>query len=210
MYEEALAITGDDPFALLGLGNLYYADHEDDRALACFERLLKANSKNVVVMTMTGNLYRRRRDYDKAIENYRNALEIEPENCFALFGMGDSFRGYQDMEQAVFWWEKILQQEPRNQALWSRVGDAQASLDRISDAVASYEACLKVGDDIYAYLGLARVEQKKGDVQAAIAFCQQALQIDKNHTRVLTELAALYEQIGDYESAETARELIAG
>jgi len=209
MFEEALAISSDDPFALLGLGNLYYADHEDDRALICFERLLEGNSQNVVVMTMTGNLYRRRRQYDRAIESYKNALELEPNNSFALFGMGDCFRGHHDIEQAVFWWEKILEHEPKNQVLWTRVGDAQINLGRLDDAVESYEACLKTGEDIFAYLGLARVEHKKGDTAAAIVFCEQALKIDKKHHRVLSELATLHDAAGDFEAAKSTRGLIA-
>lgn len=128
-YEQALKVSTNDPFALLGLGNVYYAQHEDTRALLCFETLLKNNSQNVVVMTMTGNIYRRRKEFDQ------KALEIEPTNNFALFGMGDCYRGQQNMEKAVEWWDKILEREPENQALWTRVGDALLSLDRVDDAV---------------------------------------------------------------------------
>ncbi|MES0327937.1 MAG: tetratricopeptide repeat protein, partial [Gammaproteobacteria bacterium] len=189
-------------------GNLYYASNQDDRALMCFERLLKGNSHNVVVMTMTGNLYRRRMEYDRAIENYRNALEIEPDNSFALFGMGDSFRGHKDMEQAVFWWQKILQHEPRNQALRSRVGDAQILLGRLDEAVVNFNQCLSQSDDIFSYIGLAHVERERGNFQAAIEFCKKALQVDSTHPRILNELAAMQEAAGDHEAAQATRDLI--
>jgi len=205
-YEQSLEIKPYDPFALLGLGNVYYAQHDDAKALECFEKLLSKNtSHNVVLMTMIGNIYRRRKEFDRAMEHYQNALELDPVNNFALFGMGDCYRGQLNMEQAVFWWGKILDQEPENQSLWTRVGDALVSLGRLDDAVRHYHASLKVGHDLYAVLGLARVAQKQGDYDKACYHCEQALEIDVDNTRALEELARICDEAGYTEKAEEVR-----
>ncbi len=208
-YEQSLEIKPYDPFALLGLGNVYYAQHDDEKALDCFERLLSKNtSHNVVLMTMIGNIYRRRKEFDRAMDHYENALELDPRNNFALFGMGDCFRGLLNMEKAVYWWGKILDQEPDNQTLWTRVGDALVSLDRLDDAVKHYHASLKVDHDLYALLGLARVAQKQGDYDKACYHCEQALEVDKDNVRALEELAKICDTAGYTDKAQAARDRI--
>jgi tetratricopeptide (TPR) repeat protein len=205
-YEQSLVIKPYDPFALLGLGNVYYAQHNDEKALDCFEKLLAKNtSHNVVLMTMIGNIYRRRKEFDRAMGHYENALELDPRNNFALFGMGDCFRGQLNMEKAVYWWGKILDQEPENQSLWTRVGDALVSLDRLDDAIKHYNSSLRVAHDLYAVLGLARVAQKQGDPDRACYYCEQALEVDEDNIRALEELARICDEAGYTERAEAAR-----
>ena len=194
---------------MLGLGNVYYAQQDDEKALICFERLLSKNSShNVVLMTMIGNIYRRRKEFDRAMDYYENALDLDPKNNFALFGMGDCFRGKLNMEKAVYWWGKILDQEPENQPLWTRVGDALVSLDRLDDAIAHYSASLKVDHDLYAVLGLARVSQQKGEFDKACRYCEQALEVDKDNVRALETLVAICEAAGQPEKAQAARDRI--
>jgi len=205
-YEQSLVIKPYDPFALLGLGNVYYAQHNDEKALACFEKLLAKNtSHNVVLMTMIGNIYRRRKEFDRAMDHYENALKLDPKNNFALFGMGDCFRGHLNMEKAVFWWKKILDQEPDNQSLWTRVGDALVSLNQFDDAVKHYHSSLKVGHDLYAVLGLARLAHKQGDFDKACYHCEQALEVDKDNIRALELLARICDDAGYTERAQAAR-----
>ncbi len=206
-YEQSLAIKPYDPFALLGLGNVYYGLHDDERALACFEKLLAKNtSHNVVLMTMIGNIYRRRKEFDRAMDHYENALEHDAKNNFALFGMGDCFRGQLNMEKAAHWWGKILDQEPENQALWTRVGDALVSLDRLDDAVIHYKSSLRVSYDLYAVLGMARVAQKQGDNDKACYYCEQVLDEDGDNQRALEEVAKICEAAGFPEKAVKIRE----
>lgn len=208
-YQQSLAIKPYDPFALLGLGNVYYAQHNDEKALHCFEKLLAKNtSHNVVLMTMIGNIYRRRKEFDRAMDQYENALMLDPKNNFALFGMGDCFRGRMDMGKAVYWWGKILAQEPDNQALWTRVGDALVSLKRYDDAAKHYHASLKVGYDLYAILGLARMAHIQGDFDKACYHCEQALEVDENNKRALEELARICDDAGLVEKAQAARDRI--
>jgi tetratricopeptide (TPR) repeat protein len=155
---------------------------------------------------MTGNIYRRRKEFDRAMDHYQQALELEPGNNFALFGMGDCYRGKQDMESAVEWWDKILDHEPDNQALWTRVGDALLSLDKIDEAVRHYESSLQTGFDVFAYLGLARAEHARGNLEKAREHCHMALENEADNERILERLALICEEAGDIEGAKEAKE----
>jgi tetratricopeptide (TPR) repeat protein len=106
----------------------------------------------------------------------------------------------------VEWWDKILEQEPENQTLWTRVGDALLSLNRVDDAIAHYEASLKNGADVYSYLGLARAQHALGDLARAREFCEKALAHDDSNERVLERLVNICEDAGDLLAADQARE----
>ncbi len=54
-------------------------------------------------------------------------------------------------------------------------------------------------------LGLARVQQKQGNLEKALALCEQALEQDNDHPRILEEIAKLQEQMGDEEAAQQTR-----
>ncbi|MGB5458189.1 MAG: tetratricopeptide repeat protein, partial [Gammaproteobacteria bacterium] len=103
----------------------------------------------------------------------------------------------------------ILEHEPENQALWTRVGDALLSLERIDDAIEHYQASLKNGEDVYAYLGMARAQHARGDLNSAREFCETALSHDETNERVLEKLIEIHEQSGDPEAAEQARQKLA-
>ena len=113
------------------------------------------------------------------------------------------------MDKAVEWWDRILEHEPENQALWTRVGDALLSLNRVQDAIAHYESSLKNGPDVFSYLGLARAYHELGDLARAREACEQALVHDENSERVLERLAAICEAAGDMPAADAAREKLA-
>jgi tetratricopeptide (TPR) repeat protein len=112
------------------------------------------------------------------------------------------------MEKAVFWWGKILDQEPENQALWTRVADALVSLGKLDEAEVHYQASLKVGYDLFAVLGLARVAQKQQNYDKAQHYCEQALEHDGDNARALEELALICDDAGFREKAKKLRERI--
>ncbi len=68
-----------------------------------------------------------------------------------------------------------------------------------------YESSLNSGHDLYALLGLARVRVKTGDLALAMKHCEQALAHDRDHPRVLEEMAKLHEMAGDSAAAASCR-----
>ncbi len=91
----------------------------------------------------------------------------------------------------------------------SRVADALVSLDRLDEAVIHYNASLRVGYDLYAVLGMARVSQKQGDSAKARYYCEQALEKDSDNLRALEELANICDDADFVEKTQKLRARIA-
>jgi tetratricopeptide (TPR) repeat protein len=196
-YLMAMKVNGEDKYALLGLGSLYYKVEDDDKALEYFDKLLALDDSYVAVLTMVGNIYRRRRSYELASQYYEKAANLESWNSFALFGLGDCHRGMADLEQAIFWWSKILENEPNNQDLLTRVGDAMLSLNKFDNSLEHYMRSLKVGFDLYALLGMSRLYRTQANFSEAEKCCLEILEKVPDHARVMEELLAVYQGLGD-------------
>ncbi|MCJ7603093.1 MAG: divalent cation tolerance protein CutA [Desulfobulbaceae bacterium] len=205
LYFKALSLDGTDKYALRGIGNLYYKLADHDKALAYFEKFIEIDDTYLAVLTMAGNIYRRRKQYEKAAYFYEKALKQEPENIFALYGMGDSQRGLKNYENSVGYWLKILEKEPHNQNLHSRVGDGMVILGRLDDALVHYQLSMKIGYDQFALLGMAKACRLKKDFAEAEKCCLQLLEKNADNPRVLEELLALYEDMGEKQKAEEVR-----
>lgn len=201
-YCQALEVNGDDKYALLGIGSLFYKLEKDAEALRYLERLLELDDGYVAVLTMAGNIYRRRQEYEKAMKYYAKAVAKEPGNTFALYGLGDCSRWLQKYDDVVKWWGMILEKEPRNQVMHSRVGDACFNTGQLAKAFAHYQASLNIRFDPYAYHGLSRIYRQRGAYPEALECCQRVLAKQPDNLRMLEELAAVYNDMGESEKAE--------
>ncbi|MBI5558597.1 MAG: divalent cation tolerance protein CutA [Deltaproteobacteria bacterium] len=205
LYLKALSLDGTDKYALRGIGNLYYKLADHDKALAYFEKFIALDDTYIAVLTMAGNIYRRRKQYERAVVFYEKALKQEPWNIFALYGMGDSQRGMRNYEESVSFWLKILEKEPQNQNLHSRVGDALVILGRLDEAITHYQQSMKTGFDQFAVLGMAKACRLKKAFGEAEKHCSQLLEKIPEDERTLSELLALYEDMGEKQKAEEIR-----
>ena len=89
--------------------------------------------------------------------------------------------------------------------MWTRVGDALGRLGRFKDAEKHYNASLVSGYDLYAVLGLARINHQQGNLDVAIKYCEDALDKDKSNIRVMEELSKIYEDAGRVDDAKELR-----
>ena len=208
-YRRALDVNPEDKYALLGIGSLYYKVEDDEKALLFFNKLLSLDDSYVAVLTMVGNIYRRRKEFETAALYYEKATSFDSWNSFALYGLGDCQRGLENLDRAVYWWSKILEREPNNQDLLTRVGDALLNMDKLEQSLEHYMRSLKVGFDLYAYLGLSRVHRAQGRLGDAEKCCLEILERVPDHHRTLEELARVYEAANEPRKVKEIRDRIA-
>jgi tetratricopeptide (TPR) repeat protein len=191
VYLKVLEMDDQNPYAIIGLGHLHYDFKEYNAALACWERIMGTNKRNVDIRVFTsiGNCHRKLKTFEKGLEYFKLALEREPNNFYALFGMADCYRGICQQENALKYWNQILTQDPRNKMILTRVGDAYKSMGEYDKAVDFYNQALNVEFDTFAVLGLAMVDKLQGRFAEAIESLQRLIQQDPRNYRFYLELA---------------------
>jgi len=189
LYLRSVEIQGEDRYALMGLGNLYYKERDDDKALIYFERLLALDEHYVAVLTMVGNIYQRRSDYENANKYYAKATELEPENSYALYGLGNCQRGLGNIDRAIELWNKILDREPYNQNILSRLGDAWFNKGDVEKARSLYQRSLDIDFDAFALIGLSHIFRSECEFVEAEACCNRVLMEKPGFERAIEELS---------------------
>lgn len=205
LYARVLDIDKDNPYALIGLAHLHYDFREYDDALRCWTRMYEIDGENVDIRVLTsiGNCYRKLKHFGEGIPLFRKALEREPGNFYGLFGLADCYRGLNEPEQSVLYWNQILDNDPTNKVILTRAGDAYRAMGDYDRAEACYEKALSIEYDVYALLGLALINRRKGQPEAAVKSLETLRQREPRNPRVHQELAQALIQIGHREEALT-------
>ncbi|MDR0497463.1 MAG: tetratricopeptide repeat protein [Treponema sp.] len=191
VYRKVLEMDAQNPYAIIGLGHLLYDFKEYEGALSYWERMLNEDSKSVDIRVLTsiGNCHRKLKTFEEGLNYFEMALEREGNNFYALFGLADCYRGMNQRQQSLEYWNRILERDPRNKVILTRAGDAYRTIGDYDMAVDYYQRALNIEFDIYAVLGLAIVDKKKGKYNVAIESLQRLIQQDPKSYRLYLELA---------------------
>ncbi len=114
-------------------------------------------------------------------------------------------------EDAVMVYESTVRAEPKRVDLWRRIADIQSLLGRPHEAALSLLwAVSEVPQENPLYLQLAQAHSVNGQLQAALAACRRALDLDPENSDYLRVQAQLASWVGDLDLVrESYRRLLA-
>ena len=120
----------------------------------------RPRSRNIRVLTGLGNCHRKLRDFSGALSLFEAAAELEPGNFYALYGIADCLRGLRNPEGSLAPGRRSWR-APDNRIILTRAGDACRNLGRLERAESYYRRALAAGPDVFAQIGLARLESRR-------------------------------------------------
>lgn len=144
---------------------------------------------DIRVLTSIGNCHRKLKTYERGIYYFQQALQMDANNFYALFGMADCYRGLNMQEKSVEYWNRILEIDPENKVILTRAGDAYRNMGDFTRAEQYYQRALDIEFDVYAVLGIAMINKKRGKYEEAIKSLSQLMQSDPRNYRLYLELA---------------------
>lgn len=208
IYEIALNSEPENLYALIGMGHLHYDFKEYDMALKHWLKVLEITEPraDIRILTSIGNSYRKLRRFQEALPYFERARQKDNRNFYALFGLADCFRGLNQPEQCLEIWQLLLKKEPDNKIILARAGDAYRKLDRDAEAERYYRAALEIEFDIYAALGLAQLNLKRGNSEDAIESLDSLIKRDPHNYRLYLALSEAYLQTRNESAARQTLE----
>jgi lipopolysaccharide biosynthesis regulator YciM len=191
----------------------YEAVGDYDRALAVHREILKGEKGGAgrqpsvgIYRAHTGLLALERGDKAGARADLAAALKEDPAAFLANLYLGDIAAADGDLERAVAYWMKLVTDRP---------DCAHLAFDRLEKAyfdLGDYGRMLRVYEDIvarapssvHAYCGLARMLERKGDIDEAVRAAREAIKHEGDSLvghRTLVEILARH---GRFEEATGA------
>jgi tetratricopeptide (TPR) repeat protein len=190
-YDRALRLDPRNTHAIKGIGYLLHDLKLFDDAMRYWEgefardpRLLE-DPENLVI---AGNCFRRAFKHDQALRYFELAAEKGLGSFSVMFGMADCYRGLKEYSKAKKYYGIILERETDNQSILTRIGDMCVNLGEIELAKGYFERTLKIGDDVFAHLGLAHIQKLEGDFGEALKILEGTVKKFGNNQRVQAEI----------------------
>jgi tetratricopeptide (TPR) repeat protein len=119
------------------------------------------------------------RNYPKALQTYFRCLDIDPDYIPALIGAASIHYRKAEREKGLKLIRRVLSidtYEPSANLLYATIHEESGNY---TDAIDGYSiAAASTGSKSAAYLGLARIYFKRGEINKAIAYCEQSLQFN--------------------------------
>lgn len=122
--------------------------------------------------------------YDEAIDLFTQAIALDPSNHVLFSNRSAAKAGLRQWKQALEDAEQTVKLKPSWGKGYARKGAALHGAKRFDDAIAAYEAGLKVEDSPALRKGLEEVKDAKGNSCDHETYCQSLLSILPRNKRI--------------------------
>jgi eukaryotic-like serine/threonine-protein kinase len=190
------------------------------KAIASYENLVKVLPDDLDVQYALARLYEDSDSFDKARAYYQNLLARDPKNLDALLHMGwveirtDNPQGSLDYLNRGFTLAVQLGNDEEKGAILDAIGNAYQHLNKLDDAIRSYQGSLDVKRRLDDNRGIAETLNWMAEAQQFAGKSEQALKSYQEAIRLrrmvgdktglggnLLDLGNFYESIGKYDQA---------
>jgi tetratricopeptide (TPR) repeat protein len=185
-YDDFLRRHPNHARGRLAYGSFLYEAHEEDQAVAQWEKAKDIDPNNPAAWNNLGNHYGHRGPLAKAFEHYEKAIELKPDEPVYFQNLAtttylfrrDAMDFYKISEEQVFdkslgFYRKAIELDPSNFPLATDLAQSYYGIKplRVEEAITAWKYALKIAnDDIEregVYTHLARIELNCGRFEEA-------------------------------------------
>jgi tetratricopeptide (TPR) repeat protein len=164
-YARAIDVDPKHALAYIGRGFILRVRGDLDGAIADYTKAIEVDPKHALPYIRRAEAYQDKSDLDRAIADYAKAIEIDPKSA-AAYNSRCRFRikANLDLPLALSDCDDAMRLAPNNANFMDSRGLVYLRLNRLDEAIADYDAALKINSSLVGALygrGLAR--RKKGD-----------------------------------------------
>jgi Flp pilus assembly protein TadD len=179
-------------------GRLNEAIAELSRATSLDPRLSQAHNLLAVA-------YERKGLPDRASESFKRAVDIDDDDPQALNNLGYSLYVRGHYRSAVDKLKRAAKLAPGDNLILNNLALAQLRVGKYDDA---YKNFARAGGEFNAHMNVAALLMRVGREERAIEHLEDARKLQPESTRVLYQLATLYDQTGRPDKAEAMRQAL--
>ena len=173
LWNQTLAVTGENDVAHNNLGFLFLRRGELDKAISEFQEALDIRSRNTeshyslgaaLIQNNLGNAFARKQLWDEAIDHLQEAARLRPDYADAYFNLGSVLFQQGRIDQAIAQWQKALAIRPHDAEAHRNLASALRKEGNVKEAISEYEQALNmVPEDSVALNNLAWILATSSD-----------------------------------------------
>ncbi len=198
-YTEAMDAIPEIPEAFFNAGFFYLKQNNFSEAKGCFENFLALTADTPDEKMGQDGLYRKERAQELINKiNERNLDESQFQQAYKLISSGEEEKGLEVVR-------KFLENHPAVWNAWFLLGWGLRRLERFEEAKMAFEKAKECeGDDENADTlnELAICQMETGDFEGALISLNDALLIDVDNVKVISNLGEVYLRMGNKEEAK--------
>lgn len=204
LYKEIIKKEPKNTRALVGLASTYTYQQDFEKSFDYINKALRVDRHFRSAYVLKGTNYMAMGNRDKAISSYETAIQQDPEFYEAYFILANIYEE-DGNKQCVEYFRNAHELRPSSKEILYRLAFAQDNFGMKENAVKNYRELAKDTSDFYAHRGyfhLGRIKQfDEQDLDSAMYFYRQALQVEPRHVESWTNLGICYNDLGDKTQA---------
>jgi len=142
-------------------GNDYYRKGDYDRAIAEYNRAIRADPNYIIAYIHRGNAYYNKGDYDRAIADYNQAIRLDPNFIAAYHNRGNAYDEKGDYDKAIADYNQVLRLGANNAVIYNDRGAVYYDKGDYDRAIADFTEALRLDPNNAQYKSNLETARKK-------------------------------------------------
>jgi tetratricopeptide (TPR) repeat protein len=165
-------------YARLNKGLGYILMGEADKAAPILHKIHEENPNKIDVLRLCGKAYWMLNQYELAIQFYKRVIQLDSKNFESWLDLSALFAANFQNTEALYFATQALSLNPTDPRGHLNLGCALSVMGRVDDAHYCFETVLKMSpDNVSALTNIAVVQEKRGEIDAALASLDKALSL---------------------------------
>lgn len=197
-FRTHAALVSDPASGYEALGEAFLKAKRPERAIAAFEAAVKARKGNPSQLSYSlARVYSQSQRYEEALEQLQHYFDaqLQSKGRDAYVLLATILKAIDRSDELVERLEILAEDDPRNAALQAYLADQYIAADRLDDAQTLLQRIADSSGDAQAYLGLAAVHRRTGNVEKLLHALGKSLKAARRREQLLKTLATLESEV---------------
>ena len=173
---------------LIEQGNDFKKKKEFEKAIECYERIIKLEPKNSDAWYNMGDAFDNLMKFKEAIKSYHNTIKFDQNNAKAWYNMGAVYFDLEKPKKAIKCFKKTVEINPSDSEAWHNLGVISNKLKKHDEAMEYLEKAVEINPNYAeAWYELGNNYKKVKKVKRPIDNTERVNKILKQHEIVPDE-----------------------